>query len=79
MKVSGKFEANLVYCFQEFEKHNQKLGSTSLIPPTVQSSETRSIHQPDGRPLRVYTDIPHVEENLTHPEFAISKFNACLE
>lgn len=44
----------------------------------MQSSETRSIRQPDGHPLRVYTDIPHVEEYLTHPAFAIGKFNACM-
>ncbi|KAH1232276.1 Tubulin--tyrosine ligase-like protein 12 [Glycine max] len=61
-----------------YEKHHQKLLSPSLIPPTIQSSETRSIiHQPGGRPLRVYTNIPHVEEYLTHLKFAISKFNAC--
>ncbi|TKY72867.1 Tubulin--tyrosine ligase protein 12 [Spatholobus suberectus] len=61
------------YFIHAYEKHNQKLLSTSLIPPTMQSSETRSIRQPDGHPLRVYTDIPHVEEYLTHPEFAITK------
>lgn len=72
-RLTAWFHTPENYFIQEFEKHNQKLGSTSLIPPTVQSSETRSIHQPDGRPLRVYTDIPHVEENLTHPEFAITK------
>ena len=55
-----------------------KLQSRSLMLPKMQSSGTRSIRHPDGRPLRVYTDIPHVEEYLTHPEFAISKFNAYL-
>ncbi|KAL5098334.1 hypothetical protein RYX36_002661 [Vicia faba] len=61
------------YFIQEYEKHNQKLQSTSLLPPPVQSSESKSIRPHDGRLLRVYTDIPHVEEYLTHPEFTIIK------
>lgn len=57
---------------QEYEKHCQKLQSKSLISPSVQSSATRSIHHTDGSPLRVYTDLPHVEEFLTRLEFVIS-------
>jgi hypothetical protein len=34
---------------------------------------TRSIRPSDGRPLQVFTDIPHVEEFLTRPEFVLSK------
>lgn len=57
---------------QEYEKHCQKLQSKSLISPSVQSSTTRSINHTDGSPLRVYTDLPHVEEFLTRSEFVIS-------
>ncbi|PNY03443.1 tubulin-tyrosine ligase-like protein 12-like, partial [Trifolium pratense] len=71
-RLTAWFHTPENYFIQEYEKHYQKLQSTSLIPPTVQSSESRSIRPHDGRPLRVYTDIPHVEENLTHPEFAIN-------
>ncbi|KAF3965038.1 hypothetical protein CMV_010731 [Castanea mollissima] len=55
----------------EYEKHCKKLQSKSLISPSIQSSTTRSIHHTDGSPLRVYTDLPHVEEFLTSSEFVI--------
>ncbi|CAJ1975752.1 unnamed protein product [Sphenostylis stenocarpa] len=60
------------YFIHAYEKHHQNLLSTNLIPPTFQDSKTRSIHQRGGCPLRVYTDIPQVEEYLTHPEFIIT-------
>ncbi|XP_004488089.1 uncharacterized protein [Cicer arietinum] len=73
-KLTAWFHTPENYFIQEYEKYNQKLQTTSLIPPTtMQSSESRSIRPHDGRPLQVYTDIPHVVENLTHPEFAIIK------
>ncbi|KEH37583.1 putative tubulin-tyrosine ligase/Tubulin polyglutamylase, leucine-rich repeat domain, L [Medicago truncatula] len=72
-RLTAWFNTPENYFIQEYEKYDQRLQSTSLIPPTVQSSESRSIRPHDVRPLRVYTDIPHVEEYLTHPEFAIIK------
>ncbi|KAK7304002.1 hypothetical protein RJT34_14973 [Clitoria ternatea] len=72
-RLTAWFHTPEKYFIQAYEKHNQKLQSTSLIPPTMKSSETRSIRQPDGRPLRVFTDIPHVEEYLTHPEFTLTR------
>ncbi|XP_061352507.1 uncharacterized protein LOC133297391 [Gastrolobium bilobum] len=72
-RLTAWFHTPENYFIQEYEKHNQKLQCTRFISPTMQSSETKSIRQPDGRPLRVYTDVPHVEEYLTHPEFAITK------
>ncbi|KAH1209508.1 Tubulin--tyrosine ligase-like protein 12 [Glycine max] len=72
-RLTAWFHTPENYFIHAYEKHHQKLLSTSLMLPTFQSSETRSIHQPGGRPLRVYTDIPHVEEYLTHPKFAITK------
>jgi tubulin--tyrosine ligase-like protein 12 len=56
---------------QEYAKHCQKQ-SKSLISPSVHSSATRSLHHTDGSPLRVYTDLPQVEEFLTRSEFVIS-------
>ncbi|ESW10652.1 hypothetical protein PHAVU_009G227300 [Phaseolus vulgaris] len=71
-RLTAWFHTPENYFINAYEKHHQKLLSTSLISPTFQYSETGSIHQHCGRPLRVYTDIPHVEEYLTHPEFAIT-------
>ncbi|KAM3693707.1 hypothetical protein ACJW31_07G004100 [Castanea mollissima] len=59
------------FFIKEYEKHCKKLQSKSLISPSIQSSTTRSIHHTDGSPLRVYTDLPHVEEFLTRSEFVI--------
>ncbi|XP_057750987.1 uncharacterized protein LOC130969331 [Arachis stenosperma] len=72
-RLTAWFHTPENYFVQEYEKHNQKLQSRSLTLPKVQSSETRSIRHHNGRALRVYTDIPHVEENLTHPDFVITK------
>ncbi|OIV97356.1 hypothetical protein TanjilG_07108 [Lupinus angustifolius] len=71
-RLTAWFHTPENYFTQEYEKHNQKLKSKSLILPAKQGSETRSIRHLDGRPLRVYTDIPHVEEYLTHPEFVVT-------
>ncbi|KAL4613767.1 hypothetical protein ACB092_07G003900 [Castanea dentata] len=60
-----------IFFIKEYEKHCKKLQSKSLISPSIQSSTTRSIHHTDGSPLRVYTDLPHVEEFLTRSEFVI--------
>ncbi|KAK7411851.1 hypothetical protein VNO78_03294 [Psophocarpus tetragonolobus] len=72
-RLTAWFDTPENYFIRAYEKHNQELLSTSLIPTTMKSSETRSIRRPDRCPLRVYTDIPHVEEYLTHPAFAITK------
>ncbi|KAL9314621.1 hypothetical protein ACSQ67_020073 [Phaseolus vulgaris] len=71
-RLTAWFHTPENYFINAYEKHQQKLLTTSLVSPTFQYSETGSIHQNCGRPLRVYTDIPHVEEYLTHPEFAIT-------
>lgn len=40
----------------------------------MNSSPTSSLLRSDGSALRVYTDIPQVEEFLTRAEFIISMF-----
>ncbi|KAL4613765.1 hypothetical protein ACB092_07G003700, partial [Castanea dentata] len=76
-RLSAWFHTSQNFFYKEYEKHCQKLQSKSLISPSVQSSTTRSIHttrsthHADGSPLRVYTDLPHVEEFLTRSEFVI--------
>jgi hypothetical protein len=36
-------------------------------------SPTQSIHPSDGRPLRVYSDIPAVTDLLSQPEFILGE------
>ncbi|KAF7836810.1 tubulin--tyrosine ligase-like protein 12 [Senna tora] len=72
-RLTAWFHTPENYFLQEYEKHYKKLQSKSLIPPTMRSSEISTICHQGGRPLLVYTDIPHVEEYLTHPGFSITK------
>ena len=58
---------------QRYERHWNELQSGKItISSAQQPSLTKSLLHDDGRALRVYTDIPHVEENLTRPEFVLS-------
>lgn len=57
---------------QEYEKCKNKLQSIKIASPIQGSSITSSLHHRDGSALRVYADIPQVEEYLTRPEFVIS-------
>nr|GMD66561.1 tubulin--tyrosine ligase-like protein 12 [Ipomoea batatas] len=56
---------------QEYESYMQKLQSTKFTSPLKESSVTSALYRADGSALRVYTDIPHVEEFLNRPEFVI--------
>ncbi|OMO91799.1 Tubulin-tyrosine ligase [Corchorus olitorius] len=56
----------------EYEKHRNKLQSKSLPSVPIKPSTTTAVRRSDGGALRVYTDIPQVEEFLTRPEFAIT-------
>ncbi|KAL5995106.1 hypothetical protein ACLOJK_025164 [Asimina triloba] len=60
--------------FFEYEKYLQQLCPKALCPPCMGVTRTQSILPNDGCPLKVYTDIPQVEEFLTRTEFVI----ACL-
>lgn len=71
-RLSAWYHTPENYFIQEYEKHHQKLRSKSLISAAIESSTTRSIYHADGSALRVYTDIPQVEELLTRPEFVIT-------
>lgn len=65
----------LHFCLQEFRKYKQQLESKSFCPPTptIEAPATKRILPSDGRALRVFTDIPQVEEFLRRPEFVLSK------
>ncbi|XVE53987.1 hypothetical protein DITRI_Ditri03aG0046700 [Diplodiscus trichospermus] len=60
------------YFIKEYEKHHNKLQSKRLPSMPVKSSTTSAVRCSDGSALRVYTDIPQVEEFLTRPEFVIT-------
>lgn len=79
-RLSAWFHTPENYFIHEYKKYHQNLESRSLVnfesrslvSQSIQSSATRSIHCADGPALRVYTDIPHVEEFLKRPEFVIT-------
>ncbi|URE47899.1 tubulin--tyrosine ligase-like protein [Musa troglodytarum] len=70
-RLTAWFHTPENYFIQEFKKYQQQLASRSL-PAPKEALITRSILQHDGHSLQVYTDIPHVEEFLTHPKFVLT-------
>lgn len=60
------------WILQEYEKHCQKLRMKKLTYLPTKSSAAEHLCHADGCVLRVYTDIPQVEEYLTRPEFILS-------
>ncbi|KAJ0987501.1 hypothetical protein J5N97_005857 [Dioscorea zingiberensis] len=71
-RLSAWFHTPENYFIQEFKKYYQLLQSKCPDPSNVRSFVTKSIFPSDGHPLRVYTDIPHVEEFLKRPEFVLT-------
>ncbi|KAK3150649.1 hypothetical protein QOZ80_3AG0235910 [Eleusine coracana subsp. coracana] len=73
-RLTAWFRTPENYFIQEFQKYKDQLQSSSICPSTKTkvASSTKSICPSDGRALRVFTDIPHVEEFLTRPEFVLT-------
>ncbi|KAL2501429.1 tubulin-tyrosine ligase [Forsythia ovata] len=71
-RLTAWFHTPQNYFIQEYEKYRVKLQSTKFSPLPVERSATNSVRRSDGSALRVYTDIPQVEEFLTRPEFVIT-------
>ncbi|XP_022731024.1 tubulin--tyrosine ligase-like protein 12 [Durio zibethinus] len=71
-RLSAWFYTPQNFFIQEYEKHLNKLQSKSLPSVPIKSSTTIVVHRSDGSSLRVYTDVPQVEEFLTRPEFVIT-------
>nr|AAO13468.1 Hypothetical protein [Oryza sativa Japonica Group] len=63
---------NLVCKLVEFRKYKEQLQSSSICPSRKVTPVTKSIRPSDGHALRVFTDIPQVEEFLTRPEFVLT-------
>ncbi|XP_030538413.1 tubulin--tyrosine ligase-like protein 12 isoform X1 [Rhodamnia argentea] len=71
-RLTAWFHTPENYFIKEYEKHSKELESRSFTPPSVMSSATKSLLEGDRGPLRVYTDIPQVEEFLKRPEFILT-------
>lgn len=71
-RLTAWFHTPQSYFINEYKKHCQKLQFKSLSYTPTKSSNTESLHRSDGCALRVYTDIPYVEEFLTRTEFVIT-------
>ncbi|XP_017630746.1 uncharacterized protein LOC108473591 [Gossypium arboreum] len=71
-RLTAWFYTPQKYFIQEYEKHLNKLQSKRLPSLSIKSSATTVVHRSDGSALRVYTDIPQIEEFLTRPEFVIT-------
>ncbi|KAK1307546.1 hypothetical protein QJS10_CPA09g00109 [Acorus calamus] len=71
-RLTAWFHTPQSYFIMEYRMHYEKLHSRSFSIPDVTVPITHSILPSDGRALRVYTDIPHVEEFLTRPEFVLT-------
>ncbi|TMW96038.1 hypothetical protein EJD97_008005 [Solanum chilense] len=71
-RLTAWFHTPKNYFIKEYEKYKNKLQSIKIASPVQGSSITSSLFCGDGRTLRVYADIPQVEEYLTRPEFVIT-------
>ncbi|KAI8565339.1 hypothetical protein RHMOL_Rhmol03G0251300 [Rhododendron molle] len=71
-RLSAWYHTPQNYFVKQYENHKHKLQSTSFVSPPMKPSTTNSLLRKDGSALRVYTDIPPVEELLTRPEFVIT-------
>jgi len=73
-RLTAWFHTPENYFIQEFRRYQEQLQSNSICSSTKikETPSTKSVRPSDGRALRVYTDIPHVEEFLTRPEFVLT-------
>lgn len=71
-RLTAWFHTPENYFIQEFRKYQEQLQSTGICPSTKEKPSTKSLRPSDGRALRVFTDIPQVDEFLTRPEFVLT-------
>ncbi|KAK9099521.1 hypothetical protein Syun_026566 [Stephania yunnanensis] len=73
-RLTAWFHTPEHYFMEAYEKHRQLLDSKkfTFASPCIEPSKNKSLLQDDGSALRVYTDIPQVEEFLTRPEFILT-------
>ncbi|KAG0497473.1 hypothetical protein HPP92_002164 [Vanilla planifolia] len=71
-RLTAWFHTPESYFIQEFKNYNHQLLSKEPCPSHRDTPATRSILSSHGHILRVYTDIPQVEEFLNRPEFELT-------
>lgn len=71
-RLSAWFHTPENYFIKQYERYIQNLKATTCTPRPIKLPATTSLHRSDGKALRVYTDLPQVEEHLTRPEFSIT-------
>ncbi|XP_039144964.1 tubulin--tyrosine ligase-like protein 12 [Dioscorea cayenensis subsp. rotundata] len=71
-RLTAWFHTPENYFIQEFKKYHQLLQSKCPEPYNLSSFITKSIFPSNALPLRVYTDIPQIEEFLKRPEFVLT-------
>ncbi|KAM6583596.1 hypothetical protein CsatB_010598 [Cannabis sativa] len=71
-RLTAWFHTPENYFIQKYERYWNNVKSKRLSFPPIQPCPNRSLLRNDGSALRVYTDLPYVEEFLTRPEFMIT-------
>ncbi|KAF0891340.1 hypothetical protein E2562_009500 [Oryza meyeriana var. granulata] len=71
-RLTAWFHTPENYFIQEFREYKEQLQSSSICPLRKETLATKSVCPSDGRAVRVFTDIPQVEEFLTRPEFILT-------
>ncbi|OVA10335.1 Tubulin-tyrosine ligase/Tubulin polyglutamylase [Macleaya cordata] len=73
-RLRAWFHTPQSYFIQEYGKYCQQLGSRSSVSTSLSAEvpSTGSLIRKDGSLLRVYTDIPQVDEFLTRSEFVLT-------
>ncbi|KAG6431653.1 hypothetical protein SASPL_109735 [Salvia splendens] len=71
-RLTAWFHTPQNYFIREYEKFYMELNSRRCSPVPAKASATNSLLHGDRRVLKVYTDLPQVEEFLTRPEFTIT-------
>ncbi|CAH9122036.1 unnamed protein product [Cuscuta epithymum] len=71
-RLTAWFHTPRNYFVKEYERCREWLQSIKFTSPLQASPLTSSLYCTNGSALRVYTDIPHVDEFLSRPEFVIT-------
>ncbi|CAH9098466.1 unnamed protein product, partial [Cuscuta europaea] len=71
-RLTAWFHTPRNYFVKEYERCREWLQSITFTSPLQASPLTSSLYCTNGIALRVYTDIPHVDEFLSRPEFVIT-------
>lgn len=71
-RLTAWFHTPENYFLKAYKRRTQNLKPACITSSPVTMSEVPSISRGNENPLRVYTDLPYVQEFLTRPEFSIT-------